>query len=107
MAVRHPYWDRDLLAVGTEKPMPCALGVPTAVGLLKCPFCEEDSGCSVVHLDRAIMNTRDLDSSSGPSLVLTYHCENGHRFAISTQDHSGGTWVHVAFIGHTDEIAAF
>jgi hypothetical protein len=82
---------------GLPSPLPVAIpmtaGTPTHVflGGMFCPFCEEDSGCKFIHLRRAVMNTRDKASSSGPSLHLEYECEAGHQFTVCTTDHSAGT----------------
>lgn len=56
--------------------------------------CPHDNCDGVPHMlgvrfGRGIPET----STSGPGLIIDAFCENLHRWSVTFEDHSGGTWI--------------
>jgi hypothetical protein len=63
---------------------------------IKCPYSGREECEGVPHLDQVRWGSGVVETStSGHGLILDYSCEWGHKWRITTEDHSGGTWIKV------------
>lgn len=67
---------------------------PHEVGRIRCPFCVGDEMINIPHLKSTAMG-KDVESTSGPGLILRYFCEQGHQWLFKTVDNNAGTWLSI------------
>lgn len=62
-----------------------------------CIICPVNGCDATPHMMRTLFSRAAisgvLNSTSGPGLIVTFKCENGHQFLLKLEDHSGCIWL--------------